>query len=68
MDSIKLKQKPRHDYGGQHVGMSVPILTLTSEMIGVEITVSEFRSQTENRKLAFTLFELAVDEIIQTTK
>jgi hypothetical protein len=56
--------KRAESFGGQSCGMPITKAHLISDEIGVEIVVSNFRSNLKNRELAFTLFELALDEII----
>lgn len=50
--------------GGQSCGVPIPKAHLISEEIGIEIVVSNYRNSFKNRELAFTLFELALDEIV----
>lgn len=56
---------PIHDKGGQHVGLHVPEVTLTSEEMGFSITISYGRSKTRNMEMALTLFDLYIGEIIK---
>jgi len=51
--------------GGQSYGMPICKAHLISEEIGVEIVVNNYRNNFRNRELAFTLFELALDELIR---
>ena len=51
--------------GGQSCGMPICKAHLISEEIGVEIVVNNYRNNFRNRELAFTLFELALDELIR---
>jgi len=50
--------------GGQQCGMPDYPVILRSEELDFEITIGYYRSTLKNRKLAFTLFELALDEIV----
>lgn len=51
--------------GGQTCGLPISKTHLISEDIDVEIIVNHYRSTLKNRELAFTLFELALDDIVR---
>ena len=64
-NNVKWDSKRPPVTGGQHCGMpSYPVI-LKSEEIDLEIIVGYHRSQVENKKLAFTLFELALDDLVK---
>ncbi len=65
-DNIKWEVPPvKAPMGGQHVSpVRFPPVTLYSEEIDVRITVGYHRSRPENKMLAYTLFTLALDELI----
>lgn len=51
--------------GGQQCGMpSYPVI-LKSEELDLEIIVGYHVSQLKNKELAFTLFELALDDLVR---
>lgn len=49
---------------GMQCGMPMEI-TLECEVVDFKITIGNCRSQLKNKELAFTLFELYLDEIIK---
>lgn len=51
--------------GGQTVGLGDPAVTLICEDLDIEITIGCHRSQLKNKELAYTLFELAFDEVVK---
>lgn len=51
--------------GGQQCGMPNYPVVLISEELNLEITLGYYRSNSGNKELAFTLFELALDELIK---
>lgn len=51
--------------GGQTCGLPMAKAHLISEDIDVEIIVNHHRSILKNKELAFTLFELALDDIVR---
>jgi len=57
---------PKIGNGGQQVGLPAPIVTLTSDELGFSITIGYYsKSKGKNKEMAFTLFELYIDEIIK---
>lgn len=64
-NNLKWGSKRPSVTGGQQCGMpSYPVI-LKSEELDLEITVGYHRSQLKNKELAFTLFELALDDLIK---
>ena len=51
--------------GGQSCGMPLYPVILISEELNIKITIGYHRSQFKNKELAFTLFELALDELVR---
>lgn len=51
--------------GGQNCGMPAYPVILISEEMNMKITIGYHRSQLKNKKLAFILFELALDELVR---
>ena len=51
--------------GGQSCGMPAYPVILISEELNIKIIIGYHRSQFKNKELAFTLFELALDELIR---
>jgi len=58
------KKTPPHT-GGQQCGVPRCPVTLKSEDLNLEITIGYHRSQLRNKELAFTLFELALDDLVR---
>lgn len=50
--------------GGQTTGVFDPTVVLTSEELDLKIEIGYYNSQMENKELAFTLFCLTLDELI----
>ena len=64
-NNVKWDSKRPPVMGGQQCGMpSYPVI-LKSEELDLEITVGYHRSQLKNKELAFTLFELALDDLVR---
>jgi hypothetical protein len=51
--------------GGQSCGIEHLPVTLISEDLDFRICISHHRSELKNRELMWTLFELALDEIVK---
>jgi hypothetical protein len=64
-DNIKWDSKRPPMIGGQSCGMPTYPVILKSDELDLEITIGFHRSQLKNKELAFTLFELVVDELIK---
>jgi len=64
LESLKFTVHPERETGGQSCGLMTVGVKLESE-IGITIIVETYRSQIENRNLAFLLMELAIDEAIK---
>lgn len=60
-DKYVIKLKP---IGGQSCGIPPLPFRVHHEGLGIDITVSHYRSVHKNKDLAETLFKLTVDEII----
>lgn len=63
--NIKWSTKRPPIVGGQSCGMPVYPVILTSDELDFEIIIGCHRSQLKNKELAYTLFCLALDEIIK---
>lgn len=64
-DNIKWGSKKPQSVGGQQCGMpSYPVI-LTSEELDFEITIGFYRSQLKNKELAFTIFELVLEDLVK---
>jgi hypothetical protein len=63
LKGIVWKKESVQPYGGQHVGVPVPRITLSHPDFDFSISSAEFRSQIKNREVLYTLFELFLDEI-----
>lgn len=64
-DNVKIGLKIPKPLGGQSCGMPNYPVILTSEDLDLEITIGYHRSQIRNKELAFTLFELVLDDLIK---
>lgn len=51
--------------GGQQCGIRTYPTILRSEELDLEIKVGYHRSQIKNKELTYTLFELALDELVK---
>lgn len=75
MDITEVKQQIKNNVkwdserpkvtGGQSCGMPLYPVVLISEELDIKITIGYHRSQFKNKQLAFTLFELALDELVR---
>ena len=65
LDNIIIKVKHPTQPGGQSVHSFIRAITVKSEELDVEITIGYYRSQIQNKELALTLFNLAVDDILR---
>lgn len=68
LEEIKQKAKWSQKFpktGGQHCGMPNLQVTLTCEEIDFEVSIGFYRSSIKNKQLAYTLFELAVEEFFK---
>lgn len=63
--NIRWVVDPHRPLGGQSCGVTPTKVKLVSEDLDLEITVGHCRSQIKNKEFAFTLFELALDDIIK---
>lgn len=63
--NVKWDTKRPPVMGGQHCGMPTYPIILRSEELDLEITIGYHRSNIKNEELAYTLFELALDEIVK---
>jgi protein subunit release factor A len=50
--------------GGQNCGIKSNIIRVSSDELGIEITVSYSRSMLENKGIATTLIDLAIDRLV----
>ena len=55
---------PIHPKGGQTVGRTTSGITLEHKDLGFSISINNYRSQLQNLELAYTLFELYLEEIL----
>ena len=63
-NNVKWDSERPKGTGGQSCGVSYYPVILISEEMNIKITIGYHRSQLKNKDLAFTLFELALDELI----
>lgn len=64
-NNVKWEVINPHRPGGQSCGMPQLKQKLISEEMDITIEVGYKRSALKNRELAFTLFELALDELVR---
>lgn len=65
IDSVEWGQKKPEFTGGQSCGIPNYPVILRSDILDFEITIGYHRSSYKNKQLAYTLFELALDELIR---
>ncbi len=65
LNTLTFETYPLKKSGGQSCGTTSRGITLKCEELGFQITVSNFRSQSQNRELCLTLFKLALPELIK---
>jgi len=63
-NNVKWDSERPKTTGGQSCGMPAYPVILISEEMNMKITIGYHRSQLKNKELAFTLFELALDELV----
>lgn len=64
-NNVKWESERPKVTGGQSFGMISYSVILISEELDIKITIGYYRSQFKNKELAFTLFELVLDELIR---
>ena len=57
------KGKSKRVPGGQSCGIEYLPIILTSEELGIEISVNHFRSQFQNKDYGMLLFDLIIDDL-----
>lgn len=63
--NVQFGTKKPERTGGQTCGVPVRPVILKSEELDLEITIGYHRSQFLNRELAYTIFELVLDDLIK---
>jgi len=62
---IEWKSYPDRPKGGQQVGIGIRGVTLKHPEFSFEISIGEFRSQSQNKEMCLTLFELFLGELLK---